>query len=319
MEPEITTPLSFAARREFIEYLEGIAATASLERPKTSKFTSIYLGNFFKAADHDYRRVGDFMHYFDEHAKWDLSKLRADLFQAMVHELVEMLDDLFFFRLLTRPDPVKGGKQPFIHVVAHKQSEYLGHYDALPRRINMCKLTETGERRSFGDVVRGTLHEMTHAFLDQFSNRKDEAYKQLVAPNGNHGPLFWDLHEYTFVKLIEYTDFERFEEILEEIRGIRESYKGDYTGAPGEVPEDDEEKKNEDMGTEHDGGHLEDLDKSAGVVGDKKKDEDNCIDDGKEDKAEHDEKTEMEDEQEVAETVDFLLLDYGENLEQSSS
>ncbi|KAI0551798.1 hypothetical protein F4679DRAFT_582256 [Xylaria curta] len=158
--------------------------------------------------------VSRFVKWYRETEKIDLqmmttSQLERELWQFMVD-----IDELFFFSLLTRKVEKQSGLDGLLRLRLTDQASdtCCGVFKQEPTSpyIRMYRKDHKGETWHFEEILGTLVHEMCHAFLDIFSDRRDPRFQEFVTDYEGHGEMFWVLLRFVARKLLSYTRSERW-------------------------------------------------------------------------------------------------------------
>ncbi|KAJ8121902.1 hypothetical protein ONZ43_g1761 [Nemania bipapillata] len=165
-------------------------------------------------------RIKRFLERYRTHEAVDMNNVDYNDIEAILYEYFQRIDEMFFFKLLTRE--IQGVSKPrkLVAIKTHEvpDANILGLFDQNHDRIeiwlNRLRTFETYPLEHFICVL---AHEMVHAYIGIFADERHDMHDEWVNDHCGHGTMFWKLLGYILDRLFELTGSERvWEQICEE-------------------------------------------------------------------------------------------------------
>ncbi|KAI1746697.1 hypothetical protein F4782DRAFT_536178 [Xylaria castorea] len=158
--------------------------------------------------------------------KWYRNAQAMDLHSMSNHQLENELqlfmadiDDLFFFSLLTRKVEGKSGLNRLVSVRVMDELPKGSHCGAYKQErpltyIRMWRKRNSGKPWIFEHLICTLVHEMCHAYLDLFSDKRHPKHQRWVSDHQGHSEMFWVLLRFIARKIGVYTKSEQWRKEL---------------------------------------------------------------------------------------------------------
>ncbi|KAI1744789.1 hypothetical protein F4680DRAFT_444062 [Xylaria scruposa] len=164
--------------------------------------------------------VARFLKWYRKTQTIDLQTLSNIQLEKELCKFMFDIDELFFFSLLTRKIEKKSELDRFVRLRITGElpnGSYCGSYslEETSPYIRMHRVNQQGEPRPFEHMLYTLVHEMCHAFLDLFSDKRHSRHREFVIDYRGHGEMFWVLLRFVSRKLGAYTRSERWQKELE--------------------------------------------------------------------------------------------------------
>ncbi|KAI0487702.1 hypothetical protein F4859DRAFT_465967 [Xylaria cf. heliscus] len=164
--------------------------------------------------------VAKFIKWYRKAQATDLQGMSDSALEDELWKFMADVDDLFFFSLLTRKVEGQSGRNGLVEVRVVEglpNGSYCGAYrqEATAAVIRMWRDDNKGKPRRFEHLIYTLVHEMCHAYLDLFSDRRHRKYQEWVSDYQGHGEMFWVLLRFVAGKIGVYTQSDRWHKELE--------------------------------------------------------------------------------------------------------
>jgi hypothetical protein len=233
----IAMPSNHKALEKPLERFHALADNYLTINPIKSSFWRVFIGGYpytsrdivrlsmkySIAAERDTQKpIRRFVRRYRRDAHYIVG-MEASVLQKVLQEYMSRLDQIFFFSLLMRRVKRRGlllPPEPLVELKIRQghNKELVAYWSHIGCRITMYKQREArsglqSEICDFHlDELLATLaHEMVHAYLDIFSNRRDKEHKENVDAQEGHGRMFWRLYYFVMEMLAHWIpDSEHF-------------------------------------------------------------------------------------------------------------
>ncbi|KAI0412001.1 hypothetical protein F5X98DRAFT_383136 [Xylaria grammica] len=205
-----------------IDNLRSIAENALLEpgsRPRSSLkeviphdaqslFQLVKTSSLVVTEPHSRKRE-KFVEYYRACLSWDTDfESNAKLLNDKLWDLMQLVDELFFFHTLTRGTKGPNGREGLVSLRVDSTSDkgLASHFIKSERQITVFLYPTPGdERHEFKHLFYSIIHEMCHAFLDFFSDQSHPKHREWVELDRGHGSLFWRLLRFLVEAIMDIT------------------------------------------------------------------------------------------------------------------
>lgn len=171
----------------------------------------------FSFRSQDARRIDQFVHAYRRDRRHKIESLSEVRIESMLLKYMEMLDNLFFFGLLTR-DNQEVSTQRFVRLQTLTEpwtnaNENLGEFTPDPlgsqHRIDISTYGDLHRERSvplpLGHLLGTLAHEMVHAYFYLFANHESAGFRASWNPEKlGHCQVFWALLRFIMKKLVDW-------------------------------------------------------------------------------------------------------------------
>jgi hypothetical protein len=220
-------PLSISSESKIaIEELRDIADSRWCWQPPNSvphwdagsivhdaeSITKLVMTSSLVARDPSSARIERFAERYREHVALDMNTIGFDEITDILYEYFERIDVLFFFKLLTREIQGVSGRR---NLVILRTSEipnasvvgvYKEVHDYIEIRLNRYSVSDTYTLEHF---ICCLVHEMVHAYMSIFADRRHKKHDKWEADHGGHGTMFWMLQSYILNHIVGFTGSDR--------------------------------------------------------------------------------------------------------------
>ncbi|KAI0542891.1 hypothetical protein GGR58DRAFT_519170 [Xylaria digitata] len=162
-------------------------------------------------------QVTKFADYYRICQWWDLDieKNHSQL-NDRLWELMCLVDEIFFFNTITRV--VQGPEGPrslvSLRITEKDEKKRVAEYDMEDHFITLWlggNRKGPWERYNFEHILHSLVHELCHAFLENFSDSSHPSHEMFVDINDGHGIQFWQLLKYVLENILKITGSREWE------------------------------------------------------------------------------------------------------------
>ncbi|KAI0437828.1 hypothetical protein F4803DRAFT_128064 [Xylaria telfairii] len=172
-----------------------------------ASLTKFVMSASMAARDPTSARINRFAERYAMHEKILKEKTSIETVEDMIDEYFDRIDEIFFFKLLSSKTTTGNGERRRLVIVDIKES--MPGLDGLFHRSNDTldiSITDSRHKKHpLGALIVTLAHEMTHAYLEIFSDNRDVRHEEWLSDQKGHGKMFWILLKFIINNIFMFT------------------------------------------------------------------------------------------------------------------
>ncbi|KAJ8125677.1 hypothetical protein O1611_g7963 [Lasiodiplodia mahajangana] len=158
--------------------------------------------------------VAHFVKWYRKAQEIDLKSMKTAKLEDELKNFQADIDDMFFFSLLTRKPP--GAERRFVPLIVNddktNKEGLCGRFESTPKAqsITLWRYDSKGKAWHIEHLIHALVHEMCHAYLAIFSDRRHRKHDRWYKDFDGHGEMFWVLVRFISGKILSYTNSDRW-------------------------------------------------------------------------------------------------------------